>query len=177
MLPAVKRTAVAAITALAVAATMAAPAHAFGDNERNFVQGAAAALIIKQIYDNSRYNRAPQQYSAAPRYQPAPQPQYYAAPQPRYYPQPQPQYRHPAPVASSSIYQTPAAQAFNSYSWSQRAAIQRRLAQQGYYRSGIDGSFGPGTYAAISAYARDTGASRALQTRQAAYGLYDSLIY
>ena len=40
---------------------------------------------------------------------------------------------------------------------------------------GIDGAFGPGTYNAITAYARDEGVS--LSTTAKAYGAYDGLLY
>ena len=106
-----------------------------GENERNFVAGAATALIINGLI---RQDRALRQ-------------------QPRYV-QPQPVYQ-PRPVYRTSIYNTAAALAFNSYSRSERVAIQRQLSRQGYYHSSIDGSFGPGTYNAVLAYARDNGAS------------------
>lgn len=77
--------------------------------------------------------------------------------------------------AHSSIYSTPAARAFQSYSLSERKAIQRNLRAWGYYRGGIDGSFGPGTYNAVVAYARDEGAS--LRNTASAYGVYDGMIY
>ena len=70
---------------------------------------------------------------------------------------------------------TAAAQAFNSYSSSERRLIQRRLSSYGYYRGGIDGSFGPGTYSAVVAYAQDEGES--LRSTASAFGVYDSLIY
>ena len=73
------------------------------------------------------------------------------------------------------IYGTAAAQAFNSYSSSERRLIQRRLSSYGYYRGGIDGSFGPGTYSAVVAYAQDEGES--LRSTASAFGVYDSLIY
>ena len=41
--------------------------------------------------------------------------------------------------------------------------IQRRLAVFGYYDGGVDGSFGPGTYSAITAYANAQGQGRALR--------------
>ena len=70
-----------------------------------------------------------------------------------------------------------AAQAFNSYSHNVRKAIQRSLRSYGYYSGGIDGSFGPGTYNAISAYARASGASGNLNTTGGAYALYAGLIF
>ena len=159
MLPAVKNTVIASVTALALAFTAAAPAHAFGKNERNFVAGAATALIINGLI---RQDRAIRQQA----------PQYV---QPRYV-EPQPVYQ-PRPVYRTSVYDTAAAVAFNSYSRSERVAIQRQLSHQGYYYSSIDGSFGPGTYNAVAAYARDNGQGQQLASRNGAYAVYDSLIY
>jgi hypothetical protein len=164
---ALAKTAIIALTALSIGLTAPAPAEAFGRNERNFVQGAAAALLLGAVIKEAGRDQRrpvyaqPQQhiYYDEPRYQ-----------QPRHQPQP---YYAPAP----SIYRTPVAQAFNSYSFSQRRAIQQRLAAYGYYRSGIDGSFGPGTYNAVAAYARDTGNDRQLRSTAGAFGVFDALIY
>jgi Putative peptidoglycan binding domain len=154
MLPAVKNTIIASVTAFALAVTAAAPANAWGRNERNFVAGAATALIINGIVRNERSHR-----------QVAPQ---YVEPQPVY---------QPRPVYQTSVHDTAAAMAFNSYSRAERLAIQRQLSRQGYYRSSVDGSFGPSTYNAVAAYARDIGASDRLASRNGAYGIYDGLIF
>ena len=162
MLPTVIKTATAAVTALSLTLAGTAPAQAWGKNEQNFLKGVAATLIIGTILNQGR-NRA--------------------APQP-VYPQ-QPVYRQPVrpqPVSGGGgyavpLYQTPAALAFNSYGSAERRAIQQRLASYGYYRSGIDGAFGPGTYNAVVAYAHDTGNSAQLRSRAGAFGVYDSLIY
>ena len=159
MLPAVKKTVIASVTAFALAVSAAAPAQALGKNEKNFIAGAATALVINGLI---RQDRAIRQLT--PRYE-----------QPRYV-EPQPVYQ-PRPVYQTSVYNTVAAQAFNSYSRGERIAIQRQLSRQGYYRSGIDGSFGPGTYNAVAAYARDIGATRQLATREGVYGIYDGLIF
>ncbi|MDZ4096667.1 MAG: peptidoglycan-binding domain-containing protein [Paracoccaceae bacterium] len=180
MLPNVKMTTRAVLASLIIASTAALPAHALGKNERNFLKGAAAAVLITTIINQSRANAAPRY--AAPRAQTpqyfAPQyaaPQQYAAPRPV---QPRPVYGNVVGGGyGASLYQTPAAQAFNRYSPTERRAIQRTLAQQGYYRSGIDGSFGPGTYSAVSAYARDAGVSDRLESREGAFGVFDGLIY
>ena len=76
-----------------------------------------------------------------------------------------------------SVYSTAAARAFNNYSSSERRLIQRRLAAYGYYRGGIDGSFGPNTYNAIVSYASAQGQARQLDSTSSAYGVYDGLIY
>ncbi len=155
MLPAFKRTALAAVTAFAVAATPVAPAYAWGENEQNFVSGIAATLLVQGLIREAKRNQ---------RYQPV-------------YADPQPQPVYEAPRAHTSIYRTAAAQAFNSYSTRERRQIQKRLSAYGYYRGGIDGSFGPGTYSAVTAYAQDQGQGRDLRTAAGAFGVYDGLIY
>ena len=71
----------------------------------------------------------------------------------------------------------PGCRAFQNYSAAERKAIQRNLRAWGYYRGGIDGSFGPGTYNAVVAYARDEGASGNLKSTSGAYAVYDGLIF
>jgi hypothetical protein len=182
MFTTVKTTAVAAITALSLAVTAAAPAEALGRNERNFLKGVAAAVIVGAIINDAQArDRAP---APQPVYRPRPQPQ----PTYRPHPQPDPYYRphhdrdrHPASGrvigSSNSIHATAAAQSFNNYPVSQRRAIQNRLRAFGYYSGRIDGAFGPGTYRAVLAYARDSGGERQLESRAGSFGIYDSLIY
>lgn len=145
-----KNTLVAGLTALSIAAIPASPALAWGDKEQGFVAGAATAIIVDELLKNNRkarlYDRG---YTAGPTYV-----------EPRH---------------TTSIYATPAAKAFQSYSLRERKAIQRNLRAWGYYRGGIDGSFGPGTYNAITAYARDEGQS--MRSTSAAYGVYDGLLF
>jgi peptidoglycan hydrolase-like protein with peptidoglycan-binding domain len=170
MLLPVRTRAIAALTALSLMASLpAAPALAWGKNERNFVAGVATAVVVGAIIND--INKKQRARRAAPQYVYPAQPVY----------QPQPVYNRP-PVYSpapgySSIYSTPAARAFQSYSPAERKAIQRRLATQGYYRSGIDGSFGPGTYSAVLAYARDTRVAENLQSTAGAYAVYDGLLF
>ncbi|WP_309663659.1 peptidoglycan-binding domain-containing protein [Tabrizicola sp.] len=147
-----KSSLIAALTALSIAAVPAAPALAWGEKEQGFVAGVATAVIIDEILKQNRRARAPQ-------YVPAPV------------------YVEPRPTHTTSIYRTPAAQAFSSYSSAERKAIQRNLRAWGYYRGGLDGSFGPGTYNAVLAYAADEGLSRNLSSTGSAYAVYDSLIY
>lgn len=152
MLPTVmtaKSTIIAAIAALSIVAIPASPALAWGKKEQGFVAGVAAAVIIDEILKQNRKAKAA--------------------------PPPAPVYVTPAP-AYASIYSTPAARAFNSYSLSERKAIQRQLRAWGYYRGGIDGAFGPGTYNAVVAYARDAGAAGNLASTGGAYAIYDGLI-
>lgn len=156
VLPKIAKTTVAATAALSIALASTSPAMALGDKEKGFLQGVAATLLLGAIVKDGQRRAV----------QPAPQ-----------QPVPQPQ---PTPVGGGyavPLYQTPAAIAFNSYSSSQRRAIQQRLAAYGYYRSGIDGAFGMGTYNATLAYARDSGNGAQLQTRAGAFGIYDSLLY
>lgn len=152
--------AIAALAAFAVTLGAVAPAQALGKNERKFMQGVAAAMIVDRLLDETRKPRY---------YAPAPQPQYLVRPAAPAYAAPV--YQRP------SIYQTPAAQAFNAYGPTDRKRIQQRLAAMGYYRSGIDGAFGPGTYNAVTAYARDSGRSNSLSSRDTVFGVYDGLIY
>lgn len=155
---------VAGLTALSVAAVPATPALAWGDKEQGFVAGVATAVIVDEIIKNRRARMGAPVYVAPP---PA-----FVAPAPSYVP-PAPVYVEPR--HTTSIYATPAARAFQSYSLSERKAIQRKLRAWGYYRGGIDGAFGPGTYNAITAYARDEGIS--LSTTAKAYGAFDGMIY
>jgi Putative peptidoglycan binding domain len=161
MLPYVKTAAVSALAATSIFVGSLAPAQAFGDRERAFLQGIATAVIVDKLITEGQRPR---------RQQPV-----YVAPPVTFVPQ-EPVYTH-RPTHTTSIYQTPAARAFNSYSRAERVAIQRRLSALGYYRSGIDGSFGPGTYNAVVAYARDAGQGDSLRGTNTAFGVYDGLIY
>ena len=154
---------IAGFVAAAVVAAPAAPALAWGKDEQNFTKGVLATLmagaVIRDLNHHARLNEEAQR----PTYQPR-QPVYYQAQPPVVY----------QPV--QSIYQTPAAMAFNSYSRNERIRIQAMLAKSGDYYGNIDGSFGPGTYQAVTSYASRTGKMAALETRGGAYGLYDQLI-
>ncbi len=152
-LTSVKTSIIAAATALSIATIPAAPAHAWGDKEQGFVAGVATAIIIDELLKQERKAR---EAKKAPVYKPAP-----VYEQPTY----------------GSVYSTPAARAFNSYSRGERKAIQRSLRALGYYHGGIDGAFGPGTYNATVAYARAAGASGHLNSSGGAYAIYDGLIY
>jgi Putative peptidoglycan binding domain len=157
MLPTVmtaKRKLIAALTAASIATIPAAPALAWGDKEQGFLAGVATAVIVDELLKNNRkarlYDRGQTAGTVAV---------------------------EPRPVRTTSIYATPAGRAFQSYSLAERKAIQRNLRSWGYYRGGIDGSFGPGTYNAIVAFARDEGSSASLKTTSGAYGVYDGLIF
>jgi hypothetical protein len=78
---------------------------------------------------------------------------------------PAPVYVEPRPVYANPVHTTSI------------KAIQRNLRAWGYYRGGIDGAFGPGTYNAVAAYARDEGASASLKSTSGAYGVYDGLLF
>ena len=149
MLPAVTRTVTAAVAALALAAATVQPAQALGKNERNFLKGVFAAVVVHELVKQGRANA-----------QPAPAPV------------------QPKPVNPGTGYsQNAAAAAFYEFSPQARRMIQQRLAAYGYYRSGIDGSFGPGTYSAVAAYARDTRMAENLQSTAGAYAVYDGLLF
>ncbi len=167
MLPAVTRTATAAVTAVALAAASVAPAQALGKNERNFLKGVAAAVIVNEIVKQSRSEAAPQGYYN-PRY----------GQDPRY--RPDPRYGHkpqtPRHGYTQGYYSNAAGNAFYEYSPQSRRLIQQRLAAYGYYRGAIDGIWGQGTSSAIAAYARDVNASAGLATRDGAVRLYNALI-
>lgn len=156
MLPTVmtaKRNLAAALTvASLIAALPAAPALAWDEREQGFVAGVATAVIIDQILKDGRRAR---EVRRAPVYN----------------------FIQPAAPATTSIYRTPAARAFQSYSSAERKAIQRKLRAYGYYRGGLDGSFGPGTYSAVVSYAADEGLSPRLSNANSAFAVYDSLLY
>ncbi len=179
MLPSIlnttKTSLIAGVTALSLLVGGVAPANAWGKGEQQFVAGAATAVLLGALIMNSpKYGNAQPQPTYAPRpqyYQPRPQ---YYKPAPRYYRYDRPVRYQPAPV---SIYGTPAGLAFNSYTSNERRRIQSTLTAYGYYRGGIDGSFGPGTYSAIDAYARRTGKTAQLSTSAGAYGLLDGLLF
>lgn len=162
MLPTVmtiKNTIAAAAAALSIATVSAAPAHAWGDREQGFVAGVATAVIIDELLKQSRQQRV---VRPAPGFS---------------FVNPNPVYVAPRPSGATSVYGTTAARAFNSYSLTERKEIQRTLRGWGYYHGGIDGAFGPGTYSAVTAYARDEGLSGKLTTNAGAFGIYDGLIY
>jgi hypothetical protein len=176
MLLDLRKTTTAAITALSLAVALPAPALAWGERQQNTLAAlAAAGLIGTLIYQNNKQRqhaapvtRAP--VTQYPRYQ---EPRYQ---EPRYQ---EHQYQEPASYqsnAASSVYATPAARAFNSYTLSQRRAIQSRLSQAGYYQGGIDGSFGPMTYRAVTAIAGDTSTTNPLATMSGALEFYDAIL-
>ena len=80
------------------------------------------------------------------------------------------------PVYQTSIYNTPAAYAFQNYSWNERRRIQASLSNFGYYHGGLDGNFGPGTYDALSQYARNTGRLQFLGSQSGSAQLLDGLL-
>lgn len=183
MLPTVKNTALTAITALSLALGAALPAKAWDQREQDVLKGVVGTVVLGTVLRDygilpprNRPVYQQQPVYQQPAYQPRPRVVYQ---QPRYYEEPryaEPVYQ-PRPVYATSVYRTAAAQAFNSYSLTERRAIQRRLAAQGYYYGGIDGSFGPGTYNAVSAYASDMGQASRLASRDGAFGIYDGLIF
>lgn len=148
MLPYVKRTTIAAVTAFSLVAMHAAPALAWGRNEQKFLQGVATAVVIGAIINDAKRSQQPQYVEPA---------------------QPKPQQ---VTVRSNTV-----GQVFNSYSRSERRAIQKSLARFGLYNGGIDGAFGRGTMNAIVEYARQEGLGGHLKSVDGTYGVLDSLIY
>ena len=168
MLPTIRTAATAAIAALSIATTAAAPVQA-GQRERDFLKGVAATVIVGTVLQsmNNRAQAQPRYVTQQPRYV-APQPQYYVPPrEPAYF----------APPAQHGLSTSAAAQAFKSYSPTERRAIQRERARAGYYYGSIDGIYGPATYRAVAAYAADRGLNARIDSASGAYTVYDSLIY
>ena len=183
---------IAFATALSLTLGAAAPAHALGRNERNFLKGIAAALIVGVIVNEGRKSRnapqpAPKQVYRQPTYQ---EPTYHQPRehQPRQQQTRQQQPRYEAPTAKtgrvigqssnygSGVNDTTAARVFNSYSRTERVAIQRQLARFGYYTGALDGSFGPRTHQAVYEFARTAGNQDALASPTGAYRVYDALL-
>ncbi len=171
MLPALfantKRNLIAAAAATAILATSAAPALAWGQREQDFTKGVLATLLVGTLIHQAQ---------RPPIYQPRPiyvqRPPVYVQRPPVY--QPRPVYYAPAPI---SIYDTPTAQAFSSYTTTERRRIQSTLMAYGYYRGPVDGAFGPGTYSAVQAYAQHSNRLAMLDTRGGAYGFLDGLLF
>ncbi len=159
---------IAGTVAMALLATSAAPAMAYGKDEQNMLKGALGVLLLGAIMRDANHHKREQQ-------QPVYYPPVYRGPV--YYddqPRPRPPVYQP-PV--QSYYNTPAAMAFNAYSSDERRRIQATLANYGYYRGRVDGSFGAGTYQALTAYATQSGKMAMLETRGGAFGLMDGLLY
>ena len=183
-----RRGAIAGAAALSMAIAGTAPAQATHKNQRALLGVLAGAAIVGILANDARQKRAQPRYVEEPRY-PAPQPQYFAPrydddaryddrygdrryddrryddrryEAPRYQPVPQ--------------YASPVTEAFREYSVASRRAIQTRLRAYGYYRGAIDGIYGPGTRNAIEAYARDTGNSGLLGTRNGTVTLLNGLL-
>lgn len=165
MFSSLRTAAIGATAAFAIAAAGATPAAALGDRERDILLGLTAAVIVGALINQAQANDRPRQPRATVI---EPEPQYLASPD-------RPIVR--VPEVQPSIYRTPAAQAFNGYSAEERRAIQQRLKAHGYYKRGIDGIFGPGTYSAVLAFAADNGLSQNLRSTADARGIYDALIY
>ena len=82
----------------------------------------------------------------------------------------------PARYSPYSARMTPAESAFAALSYSERRRVQGRLARAGYYGYGIDGQWGPATERAVRRFARDAGASAALDDPRRAHRLYAEIL-
>lgn len=150
-----RKTAAAAVTALALISVAVQPAAAWGQREQDTLVGVIAGVAIGTLVINPHKNRRPiVVVPQIPVYAPVPY-------QPSYV----------------SIYATPSGLAFNSYSSNERMRIQSTLTSYGYYHSSIDGQFGPNTYYAVNAYAAATGKSALLGSSSGAYTVYDGLLF
>lgn len=178
---------VAFATALSLTLGAAVPAHAWGRNEQNFLKGVAAALIVGAIVHEGQKSRpAPQPQPQRVYRQPTYQEPRYEQPrhQERTYEQPryeQPKVKTGRVIGQTSSYgsgvnDTTAARVFNSYSRTERVAIQRQLARYGYYTGTLDGSFGPRTHQAVYEFARTAGNQEALASSSGAYRVYDAIL-
>ena len=152
MFASTKRNLIAGVTAVAVLASGASPALAWGKNEQQFLTGALSVLAVQALLREANHRA---KVTRQPVYQ-------------------EPVRYEPAPV---SIYSSPVGLAFNGYTDNEQRRIQSTLSAYGYYQGTIDGSFGPGTYHAVSLYANRTGKAAMLSTRAGAYGLLDDLLF
>ena len=147
----IKRNLIAGVTATSLVTAGATPALAWGKNEQQFLTGVLSVLAVQALLREANKRKVTRQpvYQAPVRYEPAP----------------------------VSIYSSTTAQAFNSYTDNEQRRIQSTLSAYGYYKGSIDGSFGPGTYNAVTLYANRTGKTAMLDTRAGAYGLLDGLLF
>ncbi len=183
MLLNLRKTATAAVAALSLGLALPAPAHAWGEKEQNMLAAlAAAGLIGGLIYQNQRQRAVPVARAPIQTYPTYRSQNYYGQSRyvaPRYQAERYQAERYQAPgyyPSTNSVYQTPAARAFNSYTLSDRRAIQRRLANAGYYQGSIDGVFGPMTYRAITAISADSATRHQISTLNGAYEFYDAIL-
>jgi len=166
MLPSVKTlktSAIASVLALCLAIP-AAPAFAWGQREQDVLKGVIGTLAVTALIKEVRKPRQQIVYGGPKSYSSNAYDSGYNT-----------GYQQPRQT-QSDIYSSAAAQAFNSYTYSERQQIQRDLKRRGYYSGSIDGAFGPQTFRATAAYARATGNVERLATRNGAYGIYDSLV-
>ncbi|MGO4909423.1 peptidoglycan-binding protein [Pseudorhodobacter sp. W20_MBD10_FR17] len=200
-----KSKSIAAATVLSLTLGAAVPAHAWGRSEQNTLKVIAAALVVGALIHQGQKSKAPKpQPTPKPVYrQPAVQPPVYQQPSHqdrrdqaasnanRYDQAPiksydapvyqQPQQKTGRVIGQTSAYgsgvnDTTAAQVFNSYSPYQRVAIQRKLAEFGYYNGTLDGAFGPRTHQALYEFARVAGKQDALGNARGASQVYNALL-
>lgn len=143
----------------ALIASIAAPAWAWGQRERDVLTGMVAATVIGSMVRQNREHPVAPSRPLAPTYA-------RAAYAPVAY----------APVAHRAAGDIEARAAFGSFSGQARFAIQNALAQRGYYGGRIDGTWGPGTWAALQGYAADRGARQALRSYDGTMAVFEDLM-
>ncbi len=180
MLPALlttpRKLVLAGVAAAFATAVTAPPAAAWGVKEQQFLAGVVTTLVIGGLVVSSSKPTTHSTASAYPSYRGG-----YGSYQGGYgtyqggYAPPSTTYYYPSSHAQN-VYATPAAQAFNRYSLNERLRIQSTLTNYGYYHGTIDGAFGPQTFNAVKAYARNIGKAKLLGSARSAYAIYNGLL-
>lgn len=188
MLPKSRLIALAAASAIAMG-SFSAPAFALGKTEKGILAGIAAAVIVNQLISNNRAEAAPQVQQ--PRYDD--NAHWNNGRGPKHEPRPPRDRRdghwderngnrgpahqpYQPPPQQVSVHTTPLGIAFKQYNAADRKTIQRRLRSAGYYNGTIDGSFGPASYNAMTAYARSVGHDGNLGTTGGAYNFLNRIL-
>lgn len=81
------------------------------------------------------------------------------------------------PKRALDVHKVPAASAFRGFTATERRAVQERLRAYGFYAGGIDGKWGPLTWAAVQRYAHEAGVFGELRDRRGAYGVFQGIMH